>query len=280
MLAVNTNRGPATGLLVESGPADGFGAAGGADWVEGGDCRAVIATVPISSAENVAAIHENVCITQGPFSEGDRFFEGLTAVLSRYDVTLSHKKRWARYRRSKQRSRKGSRGDAPGKGMSVHDFLLLLENAAFSTWLRESGSVWAYPTVLTAHTLGMGILVGANAALDLRLLGVARQIPVGPMLAIFRALWSGAAISAVTGVMLFCADATTKGTTAVFFVKLGFIACAIMVAVMLRRKVYGQGADAAVVTATARALAVASLILWTGAITAGRFMAYLTPAPM
>ncbi len=164
--------------------------------------------------------------------------------------------------------------------MTVHDFLLLLENGAFSTWLRESSSVWAYPTVLTAHTLGMGILVGANAALDLRLLGVAPQIPLGPMVVFFKALWAGAVIAAVTGVMLFCADATTKGTTTVFFVKLGFIACATVVVVMLRRTVYGQEADATVVTSTARALAVASLILWAGAITAGRFMAYLTPAPL
>ena len=168
--------------------------------------------------------------------------------------------------------------------MTVHDILLLLESTAFSTWLRESGSVWAYPTVLTAHTLGMGILVGSNAALNLRLLGVAPQIPLGPMVAFFKALWIGAAISAVTGVMLFCADATTKGTTPVFFVKLGFIACAIVVVVILRRKVYGprgfgQGADSAVVTSTARVLAVVSLVSWAGAITAGRFMAYLTPSP-
>lgn len=165
------------------------------------------------------------------------------------------------------------------EGMTVHEFLQMLENAAFSTWLRESGSVWAYPTVLTAHTLGMGILVGANAVLDLRLLGVAPQVPLGPMVVFFRALWAGAAVSAVTGVMLFCADATTKGTTTVFFFKLGFIACAVVVALLLRRNVYGRGADAAVVTSTARVLAVASLFFWTAAITAGRFMAYLTPGP-
>ena len=164
--------------------------------------------------------------------------------------------------------------------MHVHDLLLSLEHAAFSTWLRESGSVWAYPTVLTAHTLGMGILVGASAALNLRLLGVAPQVPLAPMVACFRAIWAGAAISAVTGVMLFCADATTKGTTPVFFVKLGFIACAMVVASVLRRRVYGRGPDAAVITTAIRVLAVASLVLWTGAITAGRFMAYLAPGPV
>jgi hypothetical protein len=161
----------------------------------------------------------------------------------------------------------------------VHDFLLWLETAAVSTWVRESGSVWGYPTILTAHTLGMSLLVGANAALDLRLLGVAPQVPLAPMEALFRALWGGAALSAITGLLLFAADASTKGTTIVFFVKLAFIAAAVVVARKLHRTVYGQGADTAVVTPTAKVLAVASLLLWAGAITAGRFMAYLTPAP-
>ena len=142
----------------------------------------------------------------------------------------------------------------------MHEFLVSLENLAISTWLRESGSVWAYPTVLTAHTLGMGILVGANAALDLRLLGVAPEVPLGPMAVLYRPFWIGVAVSAATGVMLFCADATTKGTTTVFFVKLGFIALALIVARVQRRLVFDRGPAAAAVTFHVKALAVASLV--------------------
>lgn len=161
----------------------------------------------------------------------------------------------------------------------MHDFLLWLETAAVSTWVRESGSLWAYPTVLTAHTVGMSLLVGANAALDLRLLGVAPQVPLAPLVVVFRALWTGAALSFLSGLLLFCADASTKGATPVFLVKLAFIAAAIVVARRLRRTVYGPGTEAAEIPLAAKALAVASLLLWTGAITAGRFMAYLTPGP-
>jgi alkylation response protein AidB-like acyl-CoA dehydrogenase len=56
-----------------------------------------------------------------------------------------------------------------------------LESTALSTWVRESGSLWAYPMVLTAHTVGMSLLVGANAVIDLRLLGVAPRVPLGPL---------------------------------------------------------------------------------------------------
>jgi hypothetical protein len=58
------------------------------------------------------------------------------------------------------------------------EFLSSLEGSAFGTWLRESGSIWAYPAVLTLHTMGLGVLVGASTVLDLRLLGWAPRIPL------------------------------------------------------------------------------------------------------
>lgn len=162
----------------------------------------------------------------------------------------------------------------------MHEYLVWLEGTAFSTWVKESGSVWAYPTILTLHTMSMGALVGAILVLNLRVLGVAAKVPLHELAAIFRAFWLGAAVSALTGVVLFCADATTKGTTPVFFVKLGFIAIALVVAKMQRTAVFGPGTDDQVASGRARLLAIASLICWTGAITAGRFMAYLTKGPL
>ena len=161
----------------------------------------------------------------------------------------------------------------------MHELLLWLEATAVSTWVRESGSLWAYPTVLAAHTVGMSLLVGANAALDLRLLGVAPQVPLGPLAVMFRALWTGAALSIVSGLLLFGADASTKGATPVFLVKLVLIAAALAVARRLRRTIYRPDTDAVSVPLSAKGLAVASLLLWAGAITAGRYMAYLTPGP-
>ena len=40
------------------------------------------------------------------------------------------------------------------------ELLASLENSGFGIWLRESPSIWAYPAVLTLHTLGLGVLVG------------------------------------------------------------------------------------------------------------------------
>ena len=155
------------------------------------------------------------------------------------------------------------------------EFLGSLESSAFSTWLRESSSIWAYPTVLTLHTVGLAILVGANWALDLRVLGLARAIPVEALASSFRLMWLGFWINAVSGVMLFAADATTKGTTRLFMGKLALIALALAAMVAIKRLLYGRPARGGAVTRSARLLAAASRGLWVAAIAAGRLMAYI-----
>lgn len=155
------------------------------------------------------------------------------------------------------------------------EWLAAIEQSALPTWVRESGSIWGYPTILTLHTLGLGILVGANASLDLRLLGFGRRIALADLEPLFTWMWAGFALNALTGVLLFAADATTKSTQTIFYVKLAAIALALTVMVRLKSSVYGNGPDRAAITPRNRALATASLIFWAAAITAGRFMAYL-----
>jgi hypothetical protein len=152
--------------------------------------------------------------------------------------------------------------------------LAALEGSGFGTWLRESGSIWAYPAVLTLHTMGMGVLVGASAVIDLRLIGFAPQIPLAPIGRLFPIMWTGFWVNAITGVALFVADATTKGTTTVFMAKLAIIVVAVIVLFDIKRRVYGANATAAVPPG-ARALAAASLALWFLAIATGRYMAYV-----
>ena len=52
-------------------------------------------------------------------------------------------------------------------------FLVWLQGSSVCTMIRESESVWGYPTILFMHTLGMSMLVGFVVVIDLRLLGVA-----------------------------------------------------------------------------------------------------------
>jgi hypothetical protein len=158
------------------------------------------------------------------------------------------------------------------------DLFAQIEGSALATWTRESPSIWAYPTILTLHTFGLGIVVGANAVVDFRLLGFAPRIAIPSLRPLFRLMWWAFALNFITGVVLFMSDATHKAGQRVFHVKLLLIAAALAVAWGVQRAVDrspdGSGLDAHVPAADRR-LAVLSLILWTGAIIAGRLMAYL-----
>ena len=153
------------------------------------------------------------------------------------------------------------------------ELLSWLEATPFAVWVRESGSLWAYPTILTLHTLGLGVLVGANATLDFRLLGFGRAIPLAPLIGLFPVMWTGFALNAITGTALFVADASTKVTQTVFLIKLVFIALGVAAVAMLQRTLARDSTGAG--SPRPRLLAAGSLVVWIGAITAGRLMAYL-----
>ena len=162
--------------------------------------------------------------------------------------------------------------------------LTTIEGLALATWARESPSIWAYPTILTLHTVGLAIVVGVNVVVDLRLLGCAPRIPFHALRALFPIMWWGFAINFASGLLLFMADATTKSGQQVFYVKLALIVLALVVArtvsKRLRRQDASSPAEAGRDIGNAagshlRILAVLSLFLWAGAIVAGRLMAYL-----
>src|SRR5262245_40813444 len=108
-----------------------------------------------------------------------------------------------------------------------------IQETALSTWVRESSSILAFPTILLLHTIGMGVVVGVNAGFDLRILGVAQGVPLAPMEKYFPVLWAGFWMNAVTDVILLAADASTKLANPVFFVKMIFIALAVIFLRML-----------------------------------------------
>jgi hypothetical protein len=159
----------------------------------------------------------------------------------------------------------------------VSDIPTWLQGTAIAVWTRESPSIWAYPTVLMLHTVGLGVLVGANAVIDFRLLGLAPRLPIASVAPLYRFMWAGFAVNATTGAMLFASDATTKVGQPVFYVKLTLIVMALLVTAMIRRAVERgrASADAGASLQPGRRLAAVSLLLWAGAIAAGRLMAYL-----
>ena len=124
----------------------------------------------------------------------------------------------------------------------------------------------------------MGVVVGISAGIDLRILGLAPAMPLAPMERFFPLLWVGFWVNAVTGVILLAADATTKATNPDFYVKMAFIALALINLRILRSRVFRDPLiDKKPPTSDVKVLAITSIIFWLGAITAGRLMAYVGP---
>jgi hypothetical protein len=149
----------------------------------------------------------------------------------------------------------------------VLSFCAWLESTGLSTWIRESTSVLAFPAILSAHAIGMGLAAGLNSVIALRVLNVAASIPLAELRRYAPVMWFGFWLNAVSGVVLFIGYPTKALTNPVFYLKLGFIALAMVLSV---RRLRGASDSAGL----ARGFAVVTLVSWAGAIFAGRFLAY------
>ena len=156
------------------------------------------------------------------------------------------------------------------------EVFVFLENMEFSVWVRESGTVWSFPTILFVHTLGMAIVAGGSTMINLIVLGFWPAVPIKPFARLFPLLWVAFGVNAVTGLMLLLADATTKLTNPDFYVKMALVFAGLFVLLRMRRQIFeNPQLDRVPLSGNAKMLAWASLACWFGAITAGRLLAYV-----
>ena len=149
-----------------------------------------------------------------------------------------------------------------------------IEHTALSVWVRESPSLLAFPFILYLHTLGLAMLAGISVGIDVWLL-TARTVPPIRMVGTYRVMWLGFGINALSGVVLLWAYPAKALTNWVFFTKLLMVALGMWVLELIKVEMLAAQAEGErAVSARARRLAAASLILWAGTILAGRFLAY------
>lgn len=150
------------------------------------------------------------------------------------------------------------------------DWAAWLEATGPATALRDGPYV--YPLVALAHVLGIALLVGAVAVLDLRLIGVWRHLPLhavaGPARAVAAA---GVALALPSGVALLSARATDYLDNPFLAAKLVFVALALVNLALLHRSAAWRNGTGGRRLAAAGAT---SLVCWLGAVAAGRFIAY------
>jgi hypothetical protein len=100
-----------------------------------------------------------------------------------------------------------------------------IEASAFAQAMRDS--LWLYPAVLFAHILGVVLLFGSIAVLDLRLIGISKKAPVKALAAKLLPLSAGSFLLILpSGLAMFAANAAELISSPVFAVKM----CLIMAA--------------------------------------------------
>jgi hypothetical protein len=77
-----------------------------------------------------------------------------------------------------------------------------IEHTPLSDWITGP-SMLGFPTILSAHTLGMGFLAGTSAGIDLRLLGVAARVPITALEKFYPVMWLALSVNFTSGTLLF-----------------------------------------------------------------------------
>lgn len=155
----------------------------------------------------------------------------------------------------------------------MKDLLMSLQG----NWLglMVTRSTWIYAACEALHFIGLFVLVGGVAVLDLRVLGLAKDLPVAPLHRLLPLALAGFGINLITGILFFSVDPLGFGTNPSFRVKMLLILLAGLNALWFelgfsgKLSSWGAGVDAPL---QAKFICGLSLLLWSGVITAGRFL--------
>jgi hypothetical protein len=142
--------------------------------------------------------------------------------------------------------------------------------------------LWLYPSVETIHIVGIALLFGSIAVLDVRLLGFSRHISART-LAKHVLPWTLCSFLLIvpSGLLMFTAHATEFIDSEVFILKLGLILAAGLNAALFHTITF-RTADVwdseemrkLPPPPSARLAGVLSLLLWISVIACGRLLAY------
>jgi hypothetical protein len=151
-----------------------------------------------------------------------------------------------------------------------------VEASGVARWMREA--LWAYPAVEAVHIVALGTLFGSILIVDLRLLGLSRDVSAS-RLARHALPWTVGAflLAMITGLLMFTAHAEDFLTNNVFLLKMGLILVAGVNAGLLHSGAFrsvAQWDTVAMPPGNVRLAAGLSIAIWIAVIACGRLLAY------
>jgi hypothetical protein len=163
--------------------------------------------------------------------------------------------------------------------MDIATILKWLEATSLATSIRES--LYVFPLLESAHVLGLALVFGTIAVIDLRLLGLASSHRPFRRVAsdIFKWTWAAFALTALTGALMFITNAGVYYHNAYFRAKMLLLVLAglnmAMFEVTAARSV-ATWDEAPAAPRAGKAAAVASLAIWIAVICMGRIIGFTT----
>jgi hypothetical protein len=179
---------------------------------------------------------------------------------------------------------------ATAGGEIRHEEIRSVQEAAATVgsggWLKTAtvasfvtGNAWVWPASETLHFIGLCLLFGVVLLVNLRMLGMMKNVSFAAVHQLLPLAIVGFGINAFTGLLFFIAAPEQYSKNAVFYWKIGLMLAAgvnlLYLTVVDRAWAVGPGDDAPL---TAKVIAASAIFLWVGVIYCGRMLAFIGTA--
>ncbi|MDR3475275.1 MAG: hypothetical protein P4M09_26790 [Devosia sp.] len=161
--------------------------------------------------------------------------------------------------------------------MDMHSIFAAIEASPVGVWVRESPNVLPYVNVL--HVIAIAIVFGTIFIVDLRLLDFPNSNRAFTRVAHdgLKWTWAGFGLAAITGLLMFTANATTFLVNTPFWLKMGAIGLAglnMFIFELLTVKTAAAWDRGAPTPRAAKVAGMLSILLWASVIILGRVIGY------
>jgi len=163
--------------------------------------------------------------------------------------------------------------------MNISEVLKSIENTDIASSIRDS--LFLFPMLESVHVMGLALVFGTIAIIDLRLLGLAStHRPFRSMTSdILKWTWMAFTITFLTGALMFTTNATVYFHNAVFQAKMAVLLLAginMGIFELTSGRTRRQWDTSASTPVAAKTAAVISLVLWISVIFLGRWIGFTT----
>jgi hypothetical protein len=161
--------------------------------------------------------------------------------------------------------------------MDVVELLRSLESSGLVAWLRNS--LYAFPLIESFHVIGLTMVFGTIAVIDLRLLGIASARRPFVTLAsdVLRWTWAAFAVTAATGVLMFITNPVAYYENVAFRFKMAALVLSgvnVLVFNMTARRSVARWNNDKAAPVSGRVAATVSIAIWIGVIFLGRWVGF------